>query len=67
MLIWTTVPFVVVIAVAIGYAVGKMPCWKAWQGYVGLLIVAPIASTMGIPLFEVLFESAFLARTSHHK
>ena len=33
MLTWTFVPFVGVLAVGIGYAVGKLPpSWKTWHG-----------------------------------
>ena len=35
------------LAVGIGWAIGKMPCWESWQGYVGLLIVAPVAIVTG--------------------
>ena len=38
------------LAVTIGAAVGKMPCWKSWQGYVGLVIVVPIAIGFGVKL-----------------
>ena len=47
-------------AVLIGYAAGKMPCWKSWQGYVGLMIVAPIAIACGVGLPEAVADCAAL-------
>ncbi len=48
------------IAVIIGYAVGKMPCWKTWQGYVGLLTVIPLAIGAGVTPVEVVVDCAAL-------
>ena len=48
------------LAVLIGYAVGKMPCWKTWQGYVGLVIVAPIVIGLGVDAMEALFDCVLL-------
>lgn len=48
------------LAVGIGYAVGKMPCWKSWQGYVGLMIVCPIGIGTGPPAAEVMVDCAGL-------
>ena len=47
------------LAVMIGYAVGKM-CWKSWQGYIGLAIVAPLAINLGMDTIEALFDCAIL-------
>ena len=55
--------FIVVVgalAATIGYAVGKMPCWKSWQGYVGLVIVAPIVISLGVDAVEALFDCVLL-------
>ena len=48
------------LAVAIGIAVGKMPCWSNWQGYSGLVIVTPLAIHLGLPPAEVLFDCLLL-------
>ena len=48
------------LAVMIGTAVGKMPYLKSWQGYVGLVIVAPIAIGLGVNAAEALFDCAML-------
>jgi hypothetical protein len=48
------------VAIAIGYGVGKMPCWKCWQGYVGLMIVAPLAIGADITPVEVVVDCAAL-------
>ena len=58
---WSTALVVGALAAGIGYVVGKMPCWKSWQGYVGLFIVAPIAVLAGIDAPEVLFHCFGLA------
>ena len=52
--------FVGALAVMIGAAVGKMPCWKSWQGYVGLVIVAPIVIGLGVDATEALFDCVML-------
>jgi hypothetical protein len=52
--------FVLMLACVLGYAVGKRPCWKSWQGYVGLMIVAPIAVACGVALTEVALDCAAL-------
>lgn len=44
------------LAILIGYGVGKMPCWKSWQGYVGLMIVAPLAIGAGIAPVEAVAD-----------
>ena len=49
------------LAVGIGYAVGKMPCWETWQGYVGLVIVVPVAVAASVPRLEVLIDCAGIA------
>lgn len=54
------IPIVGAIAILIGYSVGKMPCWKSWQGYVGLMIVAPLAIGAGITPVEVVVDCAAL-------
>ena len=48
------------LAVAIGYTVGKMLCWKTWTGYVGLVIVAPLAIGLGVDAMEALFDCVML-------
>jgi len=48
------------LAIGIGWAVGKMPCWKTWQGYVGLLIVVPVALAAGVNPVEVCIDSLAL-------
>ncbi len=48
------------LAVLIGHAVGKMPCWKSWHGYVGLMIVAPVAIAAGVTIGEVLLDCVAL-------
>ena len=48
------------LAVLIGYAVGKMPRWKSWQGYVGLIIVVPIAICLGVDASEAPFDCVML-------
>lgn len=53
---WIAVPIVALLGLGIGYAVGKLPCWKSWQGYVGLMIVAPISIAAGITLAEVVLD-----------
>ena len=58
MLTWTTAPIIGTLAVAIGYVVGRMPCWQTWQGYAGLVIVAPIALLAGVPISEVAIDCA---------
>lgn len=60
MLTWTTAPVVGVLAILIGYRAGKMPCWKSWQGYVGLVIVAPIVISLGVDAVEALFDCVML-------
>ena len=42
-------------------AIGKMPCWQTWQGYVALLVVAPVAIAAGVPWLEVGVDCAELA------
>ena len=49
------------LAVGIGWAIGKMPCWQTWQGYVGLLVVAPVAIAAGVPWLEVGVDCTGLA------
>lgn len=56
----TSILLVVPLALAIGYTVGKMPCWKTWQGYVGLLIVIPLAIGAGVTPVEVVVDCAAL-------
>lgn len=51
---------VVMLALGLGYGIGKMPCWKSWQGYVGLMIVAPLAIGAGITPVEVVVDCAAL-------
>ena len=57
---WSTALVVGALAVGIGYAVGKMPCWKSWQGYVGLFIVAPLVTMAGIAPLEAVFDCVAL-------
>ena len=57
---WDVIVVVGVLAATIGYAVGKMPCWKSWQGYVGLVIVAPIVIALGVDATEALFDCVML-------
>ena len=52
--------FAAPIAIAIGYAVGKMPYWESWQGYVSLLIVAPLAAVAGVPAVETVIDCVAL-------
>jgi hypothetical protein len=49
------------IAVGTGYGVGKMPCWKTWTGYAGLVIVAPIAVVAGVAVAEVVIDCISLS------
>jgi hypothetical protein len=44
------------IAVGVGYAVGRIPRWKTWTGYVALIIVAPIAVVAGVPIGEAVVD-----------
>jgi hypothetical protein len=44
------------IAVGVGYGVGRMPCWRSWQGYAGLVIMAPMAVAAGVPMGEVVVD-----------
>ena len=57
---WAVIIVVGVLAVTIGVAVGKMPRWKSWQGYVGLVIVAPLAIGLGVDAIEALFDCLML-------
>ena len=47
---------VIPLAIGIGYAVGKMPCWKSWNGYVELLIVTPLVIVAGVSVVEAIIE-----------
>ncbi len=55
-----TIAFVAALAFVIGYAVGKMPCWESWQGYVALFIVVPIAVAAGVAVSETIVDCAAL-------
>ena len=57
---WEVIIVVGALAATIGYAVGNMPCWKTWQGYVGLVIVAPLAIGLGVDAIEALFDCLML-------
>ncbi len=57
---WIAVPILAILGLGLGYAVAKMPCWKSWQGYVALLIVALLAFAGGIPPIEVIVDCASL-------
>lgn len=48
------------IAIGIGYTVGKMPCWESWQGYVGLIVVAPLVIVAGVPAVETIVDCVAL-------
>ena len=52
---------VVPIAFGLGWAVGTMPCWQTWQGYVALLVVAPVAIATGVHRLEVIVDCLGLA------
>ena len=49
------------LAAGICWTIGKMPCWQTWQGYVALLVVAPVAIAAGVPWLEVGVDCAELA------
>ena len=57
---WEIIVVVGVLAVTIGYPVGRMPRWKSWQGYVGLVIVAPLVIALGVDTIEALFDCVML-------
>lgn len=57
---WIAVPLVAVLGLGIGYAIGKMPCWKSWQGYVGLLIVLPVVIAAGVGAVEAVADCVAL-------
>ena len=48
------------LAAMIGYTVGRMPYWKTWTGYVGLVIVAPLVIGLGVDAKEALFDCVML-------
>jgi len=58
---WIAIPIVAVLGLVIGYAVGKMPCWKSWQGYAGLGIVAALVHMIGMNVAEIVVDCTALA------
>ena len=56
MLTWMTALPLAAVAMLIGYGVGHMPCWSAWQGYTGLVIVATLAIAAGVPTIEICID-----------
>ena len=57
---WIVLPVVAVLGLVIGYTVGNMPCWKSWQGYVGLMIVLPVVITAGVGAVEAVADCVAL-------
>ena len=56
MLTWFAILVVAILAVFIGFCVGRWRWPTNYQGYGGLIVLIPLATALGLPIGEVIVD-----------